>query len=112
MATTLNESGFATLLADLLTPEEQESDTKSQRVMGSFPGIVLNKFNTRLLSDRLQTITNWAMGSVQEVRGMPIGYFGAATGAAAAIEAAAAVESGTSKAKYMPQSQGGPPRLG
>jgi hypothetical protein len=34
VATLLNENGFATLLADLLTPAEQGSDTKSQRVMG------------------------------------------------------------------------------
>ncbi len=78
MARALNENGFATLLEDLLTPEEQESDTKSQRVMGRFPGIVLNKFNIHLLSDRLKTITEWARGGFQEVKGMPIGYFGAA----------------------------------
>ena len=88
MARVLNKNGFATLLADLLTPEEQESDTKSQMVMSRFPGIVLNKFNIRLLSDRLKTITNWARNSVQEVKGPPIGYFGASTGAAAAIVAA------------------------
>jgi putative phosphoribosyl transferase len=56
--------------------------------MGRFPGIVLNKFNILLLSERLKTITNWAMEGVKEVRGMPIGYFGASTGTTAAIEAA------------------------
>ena len=79
VATALNQIGFATLLADLLTPEEQESDIKSQRVMGRFPGIVLIKFNILLLSDRLKTITNWAKDSVQEAGDMPIGYFGAST---------------------------------
>jgi dienelactone hydrolase len=88
VASLLNQNGFATLLADLLTPEEQESDTKSQRVMGRFPGIVHNKFNIHLLSERLKTITDWSRDSVQEIRDMPIGYFGASTGAAAAIEAA------------------------
>ena len=44
---------------------------------GKVSGIVLNKFNICLLSGRLKTITNWAMGSVQEVSGMSIGYFGA-----------------------------------
>ena len=45
----LNDNGFATLLIDLLTAQEQESDVKSQKVMGKFPGIVLNKFNIHLL---------------------------------------------------------------
>jgi hypothetical protein len=45
---------------------------------------VHNKFNIRLLSDRLKTITDWTKDSVQEVKDMPIGYFGASTGAAAA----------------------------
>jgi dienelactone hydrolase len=113
VATALNQNGFATLLTDLLTPEEQESDTKSQRVMGRFPGIVLNKFNIRLLSDRLKTITNWAITRVQDVKSMPIGYFGASTGAAAAIEAAAvAIESGSVSDKiYAIVSRGGRPDL-
>jgi predicted alpha/beta-hydrolase family hydrolase len=38
VASTLNENGFATFLADMLKPEKQESDTKSQRVMGRFSG--------------------------------------------------------------------------
>ncbi len=46
----LNDWGFATLLVDLLTPQEQDSDIKSQKVIGKFPGIVLNKFNIHLLS--------------------------------------------------------------
>jgi hypothetical protein len=95
VASLLNQNGFATLLADLLTPEEQESDTKSQRVMGRFPGIVLNKFNIRLLSDRLKAITNWIKDSAQEIKDLPIGYFGASTGAAAASMAAVNVESGS-----------------
>ena len=36
----LNDKGFATLLIDLLTPQEQESDIKSQKIMGKYPGIV------------------------------------------------------------------------
>ena len=58
----LNENGFATLLVDLLTTQEQESDVKSQKIMGKYPGIVLNKFNIHLLSDRLETITRWIDG--------------------------------------------------
>lgn len=34
----LSENGFATLLSDLLTPVETDSDIKSQKIMGKFPG--------------------------------------------------------------------------
>ncbi len=61
VASILNDNGFATLLSDLLTLEEQDSDIKSQKVMDRFPGIVLNKFNIHLLSSRLTIITNWIM---------------------------------------------------
>ena len=53
----------------------------------------LNKFNIHLLSDRLRTITRWIVenenndSSIEKPRDLPIGYFGASTGAAAAIEA-------------------------
>ena len=96
VATVLNDNGFATLLIDLLTPQEQESDIKTLKIMGKFPGIVLNKFNTHLLTNRLTTITNWIikMGNTNisvelysKLKDLQIGYFGASTGAAAAIEA-------------------------
>ena len=61
-------------------------------MIGKFPGIVLNKFNIHLLSTRLVSITNWMIKedsniSTEKVTDLPIGYFGASTGAAAAIEA-------------------------
>jgi dienelactone hydrolase len=88
VANVLNENGFVTLLSDLLTPAEQESDIKSQKVMGRFPGIVLNKFNIHLLTERLVTVTRWVLDdSPMETKDLPIAYFGASTGAAAAIEA-------------------------
>jgi dienelactone hydrolase len=87
VAKALNGFGFATLLVDLLTPMEQESDIKSQKIMSKIPGLVLNKFNIRLLSNRLVTITEWTIHNVPKFNGLPIGYFGASTGAAAAIEA-------------------------
>jgi putative phosphoribosyl transferase len=94
IANVLNGSGFATVLTDLLTPEEQDSDIKSQKIVGRFPGIVLNKFNIQLLSSRLTAITNWIIGNNElesspglEVKDILIGYFGASTGAAAAVEA-------------------------
>lgn len=87
VAKALNGFGFATLLVDLLTPEEQETDIRSQKIICKIPGLTLNKFNIRLLSNRLVTITNWIIYNLAEVKGLPIGYFGASTGAAAAIEA-------------------------
>jgi hypothetical protein len=108
VAITLNQNGFATLLADLLTPEEQESDTKSQRVMG----IVLNKFNIPLLSGRLKTITEWTMDSVQEVKGLPIGYFGASTGAAAANGRRECCIRSQPRQNICNSVKGRPPRLG
>ena len=77
VANSLNGFGFATLLIDLLTPQEQESDLRSQRIINKIPGLVLNKFNIRLLSKRLITITKWTIDSISEVTGLPIGYFGA-----------------------------------
>jgi dienelactone hydrolase len=88
VAKVLNEKGFATLLSDLLTPAEQKSDIKSQKVMGRYPGIVLNKFNIHLLSERLVTVTRWVMDNLPtEAKDLPIAYFGSSTGAAASIEA-------------------------
>jgi putative phosphoribosyl transferase len=70
----LNEAGFATLLLDLLTVEE-ETDRS-------------NVFDVRLLAERLGDATRWT--SVQpEVSSTGVGFFGASTGAAAALRAAA-----------------------
>ena len=87
VAKALNGFGFATLLVDLLTPEEQETDLRSQKIICKIPGLILNKFNIRLLSDRLKAITNWITDNAPQVNGLPIGYFGASTGTATAIEA-------------------------
>lgn len=87
VAKILNDSGFSTLLVDLLTPLEQESDLQSQCLIGKYPGIVLNKFNIFLLSGRLTTITKWLISNMSEVKDLSVGYFGSSTGAAAALEA-------------------------
>jgi putative phosphoribosyl transferase len=72
VADALNHAGVATLLFDLLT--EDEADDRA------------NVFDTRLLAGRLRDATDW----VQEwLPDLPIGYFGASTGAAAALLAAA-----------------------
>jgi pimeloyl-ACP methyl ester carboxylesterase len=75
VATALNRRGFATLLFDLLTP--QEEDDRS------------NVFNIALLGDRLVAAVSWLETQERSVAGLPIGLFGASTGAAAALVAAA-----------------------
>jgi dienelactone hydrolase len=74
----LHAIGFGTLLFDLLTPEEQLADEYTRRW----------RFDIPLLADRLGAVTRWlaAQTEVPSWRG----YFGASTGAAAALVAAAA----------------------
>lgn len=76
VAAALNDAGLATLLLDLLTPGEERADSRT----GGF------RFDIALLSGRLAGATDWlsARGS-----GLPLGLFGASTGAAAALTAAA-----------------------
>ena len=74
----LNRSGFATLLFDLLTEEEDQID----EVTSEF------RFNIPLLAKRLIEVTNWVL-SQAELKNLKIGYFGASTGAAAALISAA-----------------------
>ncbi|GAA4281667.1 dienelactone hydrolase family protein [Gaetbulibacter aestuarii] len=74
----LNDHDFATLLFDLLTPEEDQ--------------IYSNRFDIRMLSERLITATEWAHNQ-EPLKDLPIGYFGASTGAASALNAAGALRS-------------------
>ena len=76
VAGVLREGGVATLLFDLLTEEEDR--------------IYENRFDIDLLTRRLQLATEWA-GRQAATRHLAIGYFGASTGAAAALKAAAAL---------------------
>lgn len=78
VADILNEHGLGTLLADLLTTAEEklEQDTLQFR------------FDIPMLADRLVAITRWAMQQ-PELKHLKMGYFGASTGAAAALNAAA-----------------------
>lgn len=71
---TLLDGGFATVLFDLLTPSEA--------------GDRANVFDIPLLATRLAAALNWA-ATAPDLRSLPIGLFGASTGAAAAIVAAA-----------------------
>lgn len=74
VADVLNHAGFVTLLFDLLTPNEEHERS--------------NVFDITLLGSRLRTVTDWAVRR-PETQGLAIGYFGASTGAAAALWAAA-----------------------
>ena len=91
VAEALNNDGLATLLADLLTPEEEEADVKIQKIQCKIPGLVLNKFNIKLLASRLIAITDWVL-QISDTQNLTLGYFGASTGAAAALVAAAATQ--------------------
>ena len=81
----LKDTRFATLIIDLLTREEQDADVKAQKLNNKIPGIILNKFNIKFLAKR-------AVKTNKQTQHFKIGYFGASTGTAAAIEAAAAPE--------------------
>ncbi len=78
VARLLNDSGFATLLADLLTPEEEAIDTRTASL----------RFDIPMLAERTVRMIDWAH-SYEPVTYLPVGLFGASTGAAAAIIAAA-----------------------
>jgi pimeloyl-ACP methyl ester carboxylesterase len=78
VAGVLNQAGLATLLFDLLTAAEEDLDRYSGRY----------RFDIPLLATRLEAATVWAK-TVPELAGLRVGYFGASTGAAAALIAAA-----------------------
>ncbi|MGH7230182.1 MAG: dienelactone hydrolase family protein [Nitrospiraceae bacterium] len=78
VAHALRSRGFATLLADLLTSAEETVDA----VTGQ------HRFNIGLLAERLIGLTDWLV-KASATQGLPIGYFGASTGAGAALIAAA-----------------------
>jgi putative phosphoribosyl transferase len=79
VAEALNRRGLATLLVDLLTAAEDEADARTRRL----------RFDVGLLADRLVGIIDWLCGR-PGTAALPIGLFGASTGAAAALVAAAA----------------------
>ena len=78
VAREINEAGIATLLIDLLTEAEEEIDEST----GEF------RFNIDLLAQRLVHATEWVKKN-PDTESLSIGYFGASTGAAAALIAAA-----------------------
>jgi putative phosphoribosyl transferase len=78
VAGALREAGLATLLIDLLTPEEEEVDQRTRRL----------RFDIGLLADRLAGATDW-LARNPDTQKLRVGYFGASTGAGAALVAAA-----------------------
>jgi putative phosphoribosyl transferase len=79
VAGALNEAGFATLLFDLLTPHEENDRA--------------NVFDIPLLAQRLVAATRWLRRQPETAR-LALGYFGASTGSAAALLAAAELRAG------------------
>jgi len=78
VAQTLRSGGLATLLIDLLTADEEEVDLRSAHL----------RFDIDLLAGRLVGATDW-LARTPETAHLRIGYFGASTGAGAALVAAA-----------------------
>jgi putative phosphoribosyl transferase len=78
VARVLQRAGLATLLIDLLTPEEEEKDLRTGHL----------RFDIGLLAERLAGATDWLMEN-PDTSNLRIGYFGASTGAGAALVAAA-----------------------
>ena len=70
----LQGEGLATLLFDLLTRDEEEVDNYTMKL----------RFDIGLLADRLAGATDW-LASYREAQNLAVGYFGASTGAAAAL---------------------------
>ena len=77
VASVLRDGGLATLLLDLLTEEEEAVDLRTRHL----------RFDIDLLAERLVAVTDWLRGR-PDTGSLSIGYFGASTGAGAALVAA------------------------
>jgi len=78
VAGVLQDAGLGTLLLDLLTPDEERIDARTRE----------QRFDIGMLADRLVGAL-WWVDTEDDLRGLPVGLFGASTGAAAALVAAA-----------------------
>jgi putative phosphoribosyl transferase len=78
VAQALQQTGLATLLIDLLTLREEEAERVTRHL----------RFDIELLADRLAGALEW-LSHDEDTRGLPVGLFGASTGAAAALATAA-----------------------
>jgi putative phosphoribosyl transferase len=96
VAEALGHGGFATVLLDLLTPDEERADMRTGHL----------RFDIGLLAERLAIATDWLRHD-SLMSGLHVGYFGASTGAAAALVAA----SQRSDIVFAVVSRGGRPDL-
>jgi dienelactone hydrolase len=80
VARSFQDAGLATLLIDLLTEEEERVDAGTGHL----------RFDIAFLAKRLEAATTW-LSDTADTRSLDVGYFGASTGAAAALVAAAAM---------------------
>jgi dienelactone hydrolase len=78
VAAVLQDAGLATLLADLLTPEEEQADLRTGHL----------RFDIDLLAGRVVALVEWLLVE-PSLAELPVGLFGASTGGAAALVAAA-----------------------
>jgi putative phosphoribosyl transferase len=78
VARQLQRRGLATMLVDLLTGDEEREDARTGHL----------RFDIGLLAERLMRVTGW-LSQEPSTAMLPLGYFGASTGAAAALDAAA-----------------------
>lgn len=78
VAGALNACGFGTLLLDLLTEAEESLERRGGRI----------RFDVDMLANRLVAAVEW-LDAQPDLAGVPVGYFGASTGAAGALAAAA-----------------------
>ncbi len=78
VAATLRDDKLATLLIDLLTPEEEQVDLRTREL----------RFDIELLATRVAAAVDW-LRQDERTQQLPVGLFGASTGAAAALLAAA-----------------------
>jgi putative phosphoribosyl transferase len=92
----LSRGGFATLLLDLLLPSEDQD--------------LENRFNIPLLSSRLAAAALWAK-EAESMKSLPLGLFGASTGAAAALQCAGDTQNTGRKDIFAVVSRGGRPDL-
>ncbi|HET6260721.1 MAG TPA: phosphoribosyltransferase family protein [Chloroflexia bacterium] len=96
VASVLNAAGFATLLIDLLTPQEEAEDISTRHL----------RFDIAMLAGRLVAVTDW-LAMHPDLGRLPVGLFGASTGGGAALVAA----SERPEAIYAVVSRGGRPDL-
>ncbi len=78
VASRLQQAGIATLLFDLLTPQEEQVDVRTRE----------HRFDIALLTRRLEAAAEWSRTQAR-IGELPLGFFGASTGSAAALIAAA-----------------------